>query len=69
MMILHVRLAITVVACARIYLAEVLNPGLNGRIYPRDAVSAQRDAFLDSLVNNMTIPELGMKSEHIQSSS
>jgi hypothetical protein len=78
-MILHIRLvviAIIAVVWARTCLGEILsdtlssiNPGLNGRRYPRDAKSAQRDAFLDNLINNMTVPELGMENEHIPSSS
>ncbi|KAI9710588.1 MAG: hypothetical protein M1820_002724 [Bogoriella megaspora] len=34
------------------------NPALNVRRYPRDGRSVERDAFLDNLVNNLTVSEL-----------
>lgn len=77
MMIMFTRLvviAITATVCAGTYgiLPNSLsanNPGLNYRRFPRDAKAAQRDVFLDNLVNNLTVPELGMRNEHILPSS
>ena len=79
MMIFHINFlaffGITAV-CAETLLTETYpdtfgfnNPALNGRRFPRDARSAQRDTFLDNLVNNLTVPELGMESEHLLSTS
>ena len=62
-------IAIAAIVCNGTYLADILpntlssnNPALNGRRFPRDAKSAQRDAFLDNLVTNLTVPELGMEN-------
>lgn len=35
------------------------NPQLTSKKCPRDAKAVERDAFLDQLVANLTVPELG----------
>ena len=64
--------AIAAVACAEPHVTETLphslgshNPGWNGRRFTRDTKSIQRDDFLDNLVSNMTVSELGMENKRI----